>query len=107
MMLGTISTYWNNSGVKVTIDGEETQTEKPYLWLAPYLPKVGDRVLIEEVGGQYVILGKVTGSASDSMVTGVSPYGGYNDGALIEFTVYNGNLWVRQNGTQWALAKKE
>lgn len=105
MMLGTITAWTSGTGAKIRIDGEETATEKSYLWLAPYRPAVGDRVLIEEVGGQYVILGKVTESVSDSMVTGVYPYGGYNNGALIEFTVYNGNLWVRQNGTQWALAK--
>lgn len=102
MMLGTITAWTSGTGAKIRIDGEETATEKSYLWLAPYRPAVGDRVLIEEVGGQYVVLGKVTNNMNDSIVTGVRPYSGGN---LIEFTVFNNNLWVRQDGTQWALAK--
>lgn len=102
MMLGTVSSFGNGQGVRVTVDGEDTATQKPYYWLSPYRPSVGDRVLIEEVGGQYVVLGKVTDNVNDSIVNGVRPYSG---GSLIEFTVFNGNLWVKQNGTQWALAR--
>lgn len=102
MILGTITSWTSGTGTKIRIDGEETATEKSYLWLAPYRPVVGDRVLIEEVGGQYVVLGKVTDNVNDSIVNGVRPYSG---GSLIEFTVFNNNLWVKQNGTQWALAR--
>ena len=66
MMLGTISSWSNNSGARITIDGENAATVKPYLWLSPYRPSVGDRVLIEEVGGQYVILGKLTNDTQAS-----------------------------------------
>jgi hypothetical protein len=63
MKLGTISAYTANSGVKVTIDGESTSTTKTYKFLSSYSPAVGDRVLIEELAGSYVVLGKITDTA--------------------------------------------
>ncbi len=63
MILGTIGTYTAGSGVTLTIDGEETPTTKDYKFLSSYSPVAGDRVLIEEIGNSYVVLGKLTESA--------------------------------------------
>lgn len=60
MILGTVSSVVNGTGLQLTIDGESSPTSKQYMWLSPYRPFAGDRVLIADVGDQYVILGKVT-----------------------------------------------
>lgn len=73
MMLGTVKWWETGKGVSVIIDGEESRTSKEYLWLASYRPMTNDRVLIEEVGGQYVILGKVTNDiAASSLANNVT-----------------------------------
>lgn len=59
MILGTISSYTDGTGVKVTIDGESSATTKKYLFLSSYVPHIGDRVLIAEISDSYVVLGKV------------------------------------------------
>ena len=60
MMLGTVTAFDVSTGVKVKIDGESSGSTKQYSVLSSYYPTVGDRVLVEEIGGEYVILGKVT-----------------------------------------------
>lgn len=60
MIFGTITSITYGEGLALQIDGESSPTTKKYMWLAPYYPKVGDRVLVEEVAGSYVILGSVT-----------------------------------------------
>ena len=60
MKLGTIGTVTVNTGATLIIDGETDPTTKAYKWLSPYTPQAGDRVLIAEVAGSYVILGKIT-----------------------------------------------
>ena len=57
--LGTVKTITSGSGVTVQIDGESAATTKKYTYLSSYTPAVNDRVLIAEVGGSYVILGKI------------------------------------------------
>ena len=59
MILGTISAVDNNNGLQLIIDGEETATTKKYTYMASYVPAANDRVIIEEIGGSYVIMGKV------------------------------------------------
>ena len=59
MILGTIKSNTSGSGVTVQIDGESSATTKKYAYLSSYTPAVNDRVLIAEVGGSYVILGKI------------------------------------------------
>ena len=59
MILGKIATYTSGQGATVIIDGETSATTKRYKVLGSYTPAVGDRVLIAEVGGSYVILGKI------------------------------------------------
>lgn len=66
MLLGTISGIETIGGLKLTIDGESSPTTKNYKYLASYVPKTGDRVLIEEVGDSYVVLGKVISDTSES-----------------------------------------
>lgn len=68
MILGTIVSVARTVGVTVQIDGESAPTEKKYMWLLPYYPKTGDRVLIEEISGTYVILGKVSTEYRDGEV---------------------------------------
>ena len=69
MILGTVTAYTNNQGVKVRIDGESEATTKRYMWLSSYHPIVNDRVLIENVGDEYVILGKVTNDLASSALS--------------------------------------
>ena len=59
MKIGTIKSNTSGSGVTVQIDGESAATTKKYTYLSSYTPTVNDRVLIAEVGGSYVILGKI------------------------------------------------
>ena len=54
------------NGLKVQIDGEESASTKKYCYLASYVPTQGDRVLIEEVNGSYVILGKLCTQVANS-----------------------------------------
>lgn len=59
VILGTVKSNTSGSGVTVQIDGESSATTKKYTYLSSYSPAVNDRVLIAEVGGSYVILGKI------------------------------------------------
>lgn len=65
MILGKISYRYSN-GLELIIDGEDEPTNKVYRYLASYVPSNGDRVLIEEIGDSYVVLGKVIDQYSDS-----------------------------------------
>lgn len=58
MILGKVTNV-ENEGLRVQIDGDPDGTVKKYRHLASYIPAVGDRVLIEKIGGSYVILGKL------------------------------------------------
>ena len=94
MILGTISSWTNNGGVTVTIDGEETATTKKYMWLASYLPVVGDRVLIEEISGTYVIIGKLTNDRTASTkALYCSNNASSGDNGYVSFCIFNGDLY--------------
>ena len=56
--LGTVGSV---SGGKATIqfDGEGSASNKYYPSLAPYSPIGGDRVLVANIAGTHVILGKI------------------------------------------------
>lgn len=132
MILGTVHARDNTEGLQIIIDGEEDATEKKYHYLASYVPAAGDRVLIEEIGDSYVVIGKVidqysssgqaryassagsagsatratTASTADvaTLANRIRQYS--NTTQYVEFTYFNGNLWVNINGnTQFALAK--
>lgn len=106
MILGTISAYSSGSGIALTIDGESTPTTKKYLFLESYWPVVGDRVLVEEIADTYVILGKVTDTRNNSRVMYSKRIDMYSDSGYVEFTIFNGELWVKNNGgSQWKLAR--
>ena len=60
MLLGTVTGVDQVNGLTILIDGEEEATTKKYNYLSSYSPVVDDRILIEEVGDSYVIIGKVT-----------------------------------------------
>lgn len=62
MILGEVSSI-ETGGLTVTIDGEDTPTTKEYCFLSSYVPTAGDRVLIEEINGTYVVLGKVVSTS--------------------------------------------
>ena len=66
MILGTISAVDNTDGLQLIIDGEDVATTKKYTYMASYVPTANDRVLIEEVGGSYVIMGKVISDVDSS-----------------------------------------
>lgn len=109
MILGTISAYTSGTGVALTIDGESTPTTKNYLFLASYSPAVNDRVLIEEISGTYVVIGKVVSTPGRvdvaTLAHRVRQYSNTSD--YVEFTYFNDNLWAKINGgSQFAIAKK-
>lgn len=60
MILGTIDSYTAGQGVTLIIDGEDAPTTKSYYILKSYNPTVGDRVMIQEISGTYVVLGQVS-----------------------------------------------
>lgn len=66
MILGTISAVDNDNGLQLIIDGEDLPTTKKYTYMASYVPAANDRVLIEEISGSYVIMGKVINEVASS-----------------------------------------
>ena len=68
MILGTISAVDNDKGLQLIIDGEDEPTTKKYTYMASYVPTANDRVIIEEISGSYVIMGKVISDYSSSGV---------------------------------------
>lgn len=68
MILGTISAVDADNGLQLIIDGEDLPTTKKYTYMASYVPTANDRVLIEEISGSYVIMGKVISDYDSSGV---------------------------------------
>lgn len=113
MILGTIGSYTSGSGLTVTVDGEDSPTTKQYMFLGSYSPTVGDRVLIEEISGSYVILGKVTNaytapsvshadSATKATVSEYVSNGGWStEYYRICFKVENNYLYYRYGTQAW------
>lgn len=66
MILGKVQARDNTNGLTLVIDGEDEPTTKKYHYLASYVPAAGDRVLIEEIGDSYVVLGKIIDTYSSS-----------------------------------------
>ena len=121
-ILGTISGT-STTGITLTIDGETTPTTKKYTFCSAYLPNGGDRVLIAEVGDEYVVIDKImldrqqggrvfyaqnagsASSASSATSATVSHYV-YNDQAYsgstrLSFRVYNNVLQYRVGNNSW------
>lgn len=57
--LGTVTAFTSGTGTRVRIDGEDSATQKRYMRLSSYTPTVGDRVMLVQISGTYVIIGKV------------------------------------------------
>ena len=68
MILGTISAVDDTNGLQLIIDGEDTATTKKYTYMASYVPTANDRVLVEEISGSYVIMGKIISDYNNSGV---------------------------------------
>ncbi len=65
MILGKIASV-SNDGVTLIIDGETSATKKKYAFISTYYPAADDRVIIEEIADQYVIIGKITSDPADA-----------------------------------------
>ena len=109
LMLGTITGYTNGQGATVRIDGETTATTKKYMWLSSYRPLTNDRVLIAEVGDQYVILGKVT---TDTAASALAFYESNRinnpDDGYVALGIKNGDLYfglAPKDGSGYTLYK--
>lgn len=57
--LGKIDTEYLSGRPRIIFDGETTVSTKQYPYLASYSPVAGDRVILEKVGGTYVVMGKI------------------------------------------------
>lgn len=58
MIMATVKEI-SASGTKLQFDGEETTSGQFYYRLGTYTPTIDDRVLVEQIAGTHVILGKV------------------------------------------------
>ena len=58
MRLATVTS--TSGGISIQFDGETSASAKKYKRLASYSsPAVNDRVLLVNVGGTYIVLGKI------------------------------------------------
>ncbi|MFO7295797.1 MAG: hypothetical protein C0P72_007215 [Clostridia bacterium] len=58
--LGKIDPAYSGSGrPRVIFDGNTTVSSKTYPYLSSYTPQANDRVILANVGGTHVILGKI------------------------------------------------
>ncbi|KJE26979.1 hypothetical protein LG52_12 [Geobacillus kaustophilus] len=58
--LGVIDPAYSSGRPKVIFDGSTTVSSKTYPYLSSYTPRANDRVILANVGGTHVILGKIT-----------------------------------------------
>lgn len=66
MILGKVQAVDNTNGLSILLDSETEATTKDYKYLASYVPAVGDRVLIEQISGTYVIIGKIISTKANA-----------------------------------------
>lgn len=92
MMLGTVMSA-NDSGVTIKIDGETSASTKRYMILSSYFPVQNDRVLIEEVGSEYVVLGKVVSDRLQSYARFVNDNQVENNRNIYLATI-GSNFWI-------------
>lgn len=60
MKIGVIQTIDQSNGLTILFDGETDPTVKKFKYLNSYYPKLNDKVIVDEVGGSFVILGAIT-----------------------------------------------
>jgi hypothetical protein len=85
MILGTVGAIETTRGLSLIIDGETAPTTKEYYYLASYAPVTGDRVLIEEINGTYIVIGKITNSVQDSAARWVKGLSTSKDGIQVNY----------------------
>ena len=54
--LGTVMGLFESGAAKVQLDGEDTPSNKEYSYLASYIPRLNDRILLANIGGTHIIL---------------------------------------------------
>jgi hypothetical protein len=65
--IGTVTALFATlNTAKITFHGEDTVSEKQYSYLSSYVPKVNDVVLMAQLSGTYVILGKINYNVAPS-----------------------------------------
>lgn len=57
--LGTISSSHSSGRPKILFDGENTDSVKTYPYLSSYTPVANDRVLLVNIAGTHVVIGKI------------------------------------------------
>jgi hypothetical protein len=88
--IGVVVELFENSTAKITFDGEESASEKQYAYLASYKPSIGDRVLLANVSGTYIIMGKI--------LYNEEPSGGGNDLFRLEGNLIKTNYNMEVKG---------
>lgn len=58
--LGTIDPAHTGGNPKILFDGETSVSSKQYKYLSSYTPRANDRVLLANVSGTHVVLGKIS-----------------------------------------------
>ncbi|MEG0166183.1 hypothetical protein, partial [Anaerorhabdus sp.] len=76
MILGEIINVDQQNGISILIDGEDIPTLKKYKYMASYVPRTGDRVIIEVISGTYVILGNIIDEYVNSGISRVATTAG-------------------------------
>lgn len=59
LSLGKIDPAYATGRPKIVFDGDTSASGKAYPYLSSYTPSANDRVLIANVGGSHVVLGKI------------------------------------------------
>jgi hypothetical protein len=59
LSLGVVPSNYSSGKPQIIFDGEETAGTKTYPYLSSYTPSAGDRVLMVNIAGSHVVLGKV------------------------------------------------
>lgn len=92
--LATVQTVGTN-GLRIIFDGETASNGKDYLCNTAIKYKPGDRVLVQKVGGSYIVvctIGKPTANSSYRTIRVDNMAGNYGD---LEFAMdTQGVLWV-------------
>lgn len=57
--LGVIQSNYSSGRPTVKFDGDTSNSSKQYPYLSSYTPASNDRVILANIGGSHVILGKI------------------------------------------------
>lgn len=57
--LGVIDPAYSSGRPRVIFDGDEVVSQKAYSYLSSYTPTANDRVILANIAGTHVILGKI------------------------------------------------